>query len=981
MYRIISRLLSALMLIGLTSSCEDDMNISPGESEDNDIFVGEHRTIEIPHGLLRFTSSPFTCYMAAPDGSIIKREGELVYNDKIPTILMHSGVKDGTYQLLYLEYELEKPTSEKYTTAHYGLGCSFKIENGKSTVLNKYNAEMNMFGCGTAEDPFIISSYSHLLDLTVAIEDGNETACRAVYRQTVDIDMDYASYRIDSNFGWMPIGTAANPFRGTYIGASTDGTIHSITNLWSKTRDENGVGFFGYLLDAKIDSLNIVGAEILGDYAVGAVAGCVVQSGDTRTSSTISNCTVSSSTVSSNNEHGPRNAMMVGGILGCVDLNAIAMISSCKVDSTYISAAVNAGGVVGGTGLYTCLSINNCTTTGTSSVTSDYSGAGGMVGSCDTLLINGCRNEAPIIGCRLYNPAETGTAGIGTGGLVGGSSHSFITGSINKGSVSGYTGVGGIIGSTRAAGSGTEADPMLYNNTYLRYCGNEGNVSGNDNVGGLCGEAQFGCYAGYNTGDVSGKGDYVSGGVANTSLAVAHNTVNTGNISGRNFVAGIVSKTEFGSVAFSQNYGSVTAKSGSSYAGGVCAIATNYSVFNHSGNFGKVSGYGNVGGIVGELGHVDDVSGLTIASAVMLVADMTATVFTGPVIGWAIDSATGIMKRAVQVLNVGTLLVMAGIDEGLVIYPWTVHYDEEEWAKLSTEITETVDENMQSVVAKLSELRSEEARNMALYSGLAPETFSHNYSDVMKEHHEYYVSASNDSIINSNINKKRDELANDVSNAVRTTNIVHTALSATAVAFATAFNIVATFATGGANLLFTALGTTTALFGCGVSMSSLICQTTENAVIVSQCVNAGDVVSPDADNLYRVGGLVGHLMEHGEVYDCLNTAGVRGGHFVGTAESKSQIHRCISVWKNSSNVSITANLFYRAYGAKYGDLLILDDETYMQGDDCGTISKTDLTNPAAYPWKIGDSKRWHIPTGASFAIPYKSEMRNDLDAS
>jgi hypothetical protein len=53
----------------------------------------------------------------------------------------------------------------------------------------------------------------------------------------------------------------------------------------------------------------------------------------------------------------------------------------------------------------------------------------------------------------------------------------------------------------------------------------------------------------------------------------------------------------------------------------------------------------------------------------------------------------------------------------------------------------------------------------------------------------------------------------------------------------------------------------------------------------------------------------------------------------------------------------------------------------MQGDDCGTISMTDLTNPSAYPWKIGDSKRWHIPTGASFAIPYKSEMRNDLDAS
>ena len=56
MYRIISRLLSALMLIGLTSSCEDDMNISPGESEDNDIFVGEgiteaHKSKTSVHGM------------------------------------------------------------------------------------------------------------------------------------------------------------------------------------------------------------------------------------------------------------------------------------------------------------------------------------------------------------------------------------------------------------------------------------------------------------------------------------------------------------------------------------------------------------------------------------------------------------------------------------------------------------------------------------------------------------------------------------------------------------------------------------------------------------------------------------------------------------------------------------------------------------------------------------------------------------------
>ncbi len=973
MNKIFVRFLSLIMLFGIIS-CEDDMNVPSEDVDGNDIFVGAHRAIAIPVGLHEFPDSLFTCYMTAPDGSTIKREGEIVYVDTVPTILMETGLKDGTYSLLYLEYEHGEPFNKKSPTAHYGLGCSVKIENGRSLVLNNYNSEMNMYGSGTDEDPFIISSYSHLLNLTFAIEDGNELAAKAVYRQVADIDMDYASYRSDSNFGWMPIGTASNPFRGTYIGASTDGTVHSIKNLWAKTRDMNGVGFFGYLLDAKIESLNIVGAEIKGDAAVGVVAGCVLQSGDKRTSSTINNCNVSSSVVSGYTELGERNTMMMGGILGCLDMNAMAMINSCKVDDTTITATINAGGIVGGTGLYTNLSINECQTTSTCSVISDYSGAGGMVGSCDTIQVISCENNATIVGARRFNPSESGTAGIGVGGLVGGSTVSYITSSINRGSVSGYTGVGGIIGSTRAAGAGTESDPMMFNNTYLRYCGNEGSVSGNNNVGGLCGEAQFGCYGGYNTGNVSGKGDYISGGVGNTSLAVVHNTVNSGNISGNNFVSGLVSKTEFGSVAFSHNYGSVTGNGNSSYIGGVCGLATNYSVFHHSGNFGKVTGYDKIGGIVGELGNTDDISGLNIASTVMIVADMTSSLFVGPIIGCVIDATVGVAKRVAQAVSVGVTVVLAGIDSGLTIYPWAAHYDEQEWDQLMTDLSKTTNDKIAEINKKIAELRGN--GNAVIYEGISNATLKSNYVDAINSQLEYYTTGSNDSIINANINNKRDNLANDVSNSVKVTNIVHTALSAVAIAATTVASIASAFATGGTSLVFTAVGMGTTIFGCGVSTSSMICETEENAVIVSQCVNAGDVVAKDKNNLYYVGGLVGHLGDHGRVYDCLNTAGVRGGHFVGTAESKSEISRCLSIWKNSDPVSDTANLIYRSWG-KYSDVLILDDRTYISGDDSGTISKEDLKNSAAYPWAIGASEKWNIPDGAEFAIPFKSEMRND----
>lgn len=215
-----------------------------------------------------------------------------------------------------------------------------------------------------------------------------------------------------------------------------------------------------------------------------------------------------------------------------------------------------------------------------------------------------------------------------------------------------------------------------------------------------------------------------------------------------------------------------------------------------------------------------------------------------------------------------------------------------------------------------------------------------------------------------------------MSDVTKTINIVHTSISAIAIAANVVCSALSAVPTLGASFAFTAMGAGITLFGCGVSTSSMICQSTENAVIVSQCINGGDVVTPDSHNLYRVGGVVGHLMDYGQVYDCLNTAGVRGGHLVGTAEKRSSIRRCMSIWKNSSNVSNTANLFYRTYGAKYDDLLILDDDTYMPGDGCGSICMEDMKKTESYPWPIGASENWHIPEGADFAIPYKSEMHN-----
>lgn len=970
----LSKLLLVLFAVFSLSACEDEITI-PDTDYPDDTFIGSHDIIELAQGLEEYTKVPYTCYIKTPDGTTIRRSGTVVQTGEHPALKLRHGLKDGTYQLLYLEYELTGNEDSKYTKAQHGLGCKISISNGRTTLLDNYNSAYGMFGSGTKEDPYIITSYNHLLELTFAIEDGDKNAATAVYRQDADIDMDYASFRCDNNFGWLPIGTASNPFSGTYIGASTDGTINTISYLWAKTRDMTGIGLFGYLLDAKIDSLNITNAEMKGDGIVGVIAGGILQAGEKRYASSISNCSVSSATVCGYDEgDNIRSTMMMGGILGGLDLNAIVIISSCKIDDTTINATCNAGGIVGGTGIYSSLTINNCSTAANCNITSDYSGAGGIVGSCDTLIVNGCTNNATVKGAACYTPGNSQTAGFGTGGICGGSGISFITASLNHGEVTGYAGVGGIIGSTRIGGSGSTSDPMTYNTTYLRYCGNTGNVSGDNSIGGLCGEAQFGCFGGYNTGNISGKGDYVSGGVGNTSLGVAHNMVNTGNVSGRNFVSGIISKTEFGSVAFSQNYGNITSKNASTHTGGLCAIATNNTVFHHCGNFGTVTGNGSVGGIVGELGHIDETSGVSIAQTVMVVVDVTSAFFVGPIVGVVIGSAAGAVKRVAQAISVGTSFILAGIDNAILIYPFAQHYDEKEWETLCTDVSTTVDKNMKDISTTLSQLRKTSTDNLALYEGLEASTLSECYSNGMDKQLEYYTTSNNDSIINTNINNKRIALADDVSSMIKTKNIVHAAFSGIAILATVSFSTISAFATGGASLIFQTLGMVSTAVGGAVSVSQLMQESTANAVIVSQCVNAGNVKCNNGE-LYRIGGIVGHLADHGMVYDCLNTAGVRGGHLVGTAETKSSIRRCASVWKNSSTVSSTSNLFYRTYGAGYSDLAIFDNRTYASSD-CNTIAFEDLNNAKAYPWKIGEKESWHIPNGASFPIPYFSEMRN-----
>lgn len=193
-------------------------------------------------------------------------------------------------------------------------------------------------------------------------------------------------------------------------------------------------------------------------------------------------------------------------------------------------------------------------------VTSEYTGAGGLAGSVDTLIIASCENRGHIKGSISYQEGDENNGGYGTGGIVGGSGISYIYTCFNTGDVEGSIGVGGIIGSTRL---GTEE--LTFNNTLLKVCSNAGKISGKLSVGGLCGEAQFGGVSVYNTGDVSATGDAACvGGIAgNTSIAVVHDALNTGKICSYSMghAGGVLGKTAWGAIFFMPEFWRLRCKS------------------------------------------------------------------------------------------------------------------------------------------------------------------------------------------------------------------------------------------------------------------------------------------------------------------------------------------------------------------------------------------------------------------------------------
>jgi hypothetical protein len=341
-------------------------------------------------------------------------------------------------------------------------------------------AACTLAGSGTANDPFLIGTYSDLKQLS----DSSSCDLTATYRLTADIDAS-ASSGENNGYGFAPIGdSTSTAFAGVFHGSG-----HVIQNLFILDTLDQQVGLFGQM-SGRIDSLGLVGAHVQavepsggpnGYPNVGLFAG---ENDDTISQSYASGGAVVATVTDLSN---------IGGLAG---INQGGTITFCHTSDSVVSlqrGSSNVGGIVGDN---------------VGDIDNSYS-TGAVKGSAENYVggIAGNQDWAGTLGYVHATGHIVGDTSCQVGGLVG---YNIGTGNLcySTSTVSGTVGawVGGLVGY-----NDNQGNQGVFTSSFA-----SGRVTGDSaaEVGGLAGENSglfANCYA---SGFVSGADSSFVGGLA-----------------------------------------------------------------------------------------------------------------------------------------------------------------------------------------------------------------------------------------------------------------------------------------------------------------------------------------------------------------------------------------------------------------------------------------------------------------------------------
>lgn len=288
----------------------------------------------------------------------------------------------------------------------------------------------SLSGDGTEASPWIIENMGHLIAVSTAVDNGEESETFAGKYFMLGSDIDGVS---------TPIGSVSKPFCGGF-----DGNGKTIKLSLSGAND---LGLFATLSSgATIQNLVLEGSVVSsGDY-VGALAGNVeVEEGAV----SISNIT---------NKAAVSGKKYVGGLVGWTYITPAdgLEIKNCKNTGKITGTGNCVGGIAGQASQPDVASKNqklvDCVNSG------EVTGAnnvGGVCGYAYKVAFSNCDNQNAVKGTEEKTSPMYGNEGwiastgynLGVGGVVGWAQNSSVTDCDNTGSVDGFIKVGGVIGS------------------------------------------------------------------------------------------------------------------------------------------------------------------------------------------------------------------------------------------------------------------------------------------------------------------------------------------------------------------------------------------------------------------------------------------------------------------------------------------------------------------------------------------------------
>ena len=845
------------------------------------------------------------------------------------------------------------------------MGCYITVsENGISTETNR-DERIGLYGNGTPEDPYRITSADDLAKIQEAIlnfhNNGNLVNSSTCFEQQNDISMANYNDQCGWEGNWYQIGLSASyPFTGYY-----DGNGYTIRDL--KMLDKNAVGasLFGFVNQAIISNLTIEKATITGYGALSAIVGAVTTKGGSINKTFIKGCVVKKSTIESRSDGVVTDGMAIGGIAGMVDPNVNLWIDSCSVEDCTINGAIAVGGILGGGTVYSMTQITNSHNRNTK-VTASYNCAGGIVGYADTLYVYSCSNNGTIKGAASTtappgNLPANSIYNVGTGGIAGGSGLSTIISSRNSGTVQGSRGVGGIIGSTLV----TTQPRTYYNNTFIGFCSNSGNINGDSYIGGLCGEAQLGAYKSYNEGMIEANSSFAGGILGFAPLASITNTANFNKVIASSYSGGIAGSILAGSLGINTNLGEVA--SYHEYAGGMIGRAGNTLAMNYCSNFAPISGSSYLGGMIGEVGDAKKwtiMDGVSLGFATFeLASTLVGFVPFAKIVG---ESGEILVNCALTVLS----LVLNDIDilsEGFSVFGLISHGHPEiiETERLKGVITHDIAMLESDMDTKLAN----KIDNLSFASiKLRSKDMTNRFMSNRKALTEWFESGANHQIYSDAMNYKRGLLSKQILKSKKNEEVLHTVVSGfcCAVNSALLFVTVITFPEGVPAVAL--MGGALALVSFGNSVSATLDDFVENSVVITQCLNAGEI------GQYSSGGLVGQLQQSCLISDCINMgrSNKRANALIGVVNPNVRVGRNLNVGENWYLFAPPASVSY------FGNYCMLGTVEQPNPVIMNIFSLQDLKSEKTFTGWDFDVK-WEIPSNetGSFPIPKKSEMQFD----